>query len=262
MHVVRYCIACDVWDGTKIWFCEFCAHLSWPWNNLRRASHWGAACDATHHPAHHRVSTGHIGVFVSSNVSVFSPWWNWCLKLCKTVWNSAAHGFLSHLSTSTWVKFHHQGLSTPTEVVVAETVDLSPMLKTSSATKCQDVSGCVTNLKQYCGCLGRLCFSVKSKLGGAAHAHDSTSTCHVGGLPVVSILSSASQHQTTLSIEILTSWCKPNDQLWSNTVRDSHVQCRLSKGCFRFKIFKMFWGSRWVGLEMFQSQVLSLRSAA
>lgn len=76
------------------------------------------------------------------------------LKLCKTVWNSAAHGFLSHLSTSTFVKFHHQGLSTPTEVVVAETVDLSPMLKTSSATKCQDVSGCVANLKQCCGCLG------------------------------------------------------------------------------------------------------------
>ena len=69
------------------------------------------------------------------------------LKLCKTVWNSAAHGFLSHLSTSTFVKFHHQGLSTPTEVVVAETVDLSPMLKTSSATKCQ-VSGCVRMCRQ------------------------------------------------------------------------------------------------------------------
>ena len=146
MHVVRYCIACDVWT------CEM-VHKSDSVNSVHIS------------PGHETISVEQaieaqpvmqliiLRTTESAPATLVLLFLLMCvffhlgeigvLKLCKTVWNSAAHGFLSHLSTNTFVKFHHQGLSTPTEVVVAETVDLSPMLKTSSATKCQDVSGCV-----------------------------------------------------------------------------------------------------------------------
>ena len=137
------------------------------------------------------------------------------LKLCKTVWNSAAHGFLSHLSTNTFVKFHHQGLSTPTEVVVAETVDLSPMLKTSSATKCQDVSGCVRMCQDVspiscCGCLGRLFFcQIQTRRSGSCSQFHQHLSCR-GSSSCIDPYLCFSASNDIEHWDFDDKWCKPN----------------------------------------------------